>query len=570
MKPTNLFALSLCLWAMTSCSGGSGGSGSSLELKYLPFIDNEGETVYVEISTGETKGTGYSAGSAFTDGMALVKIGADEYNYINEKFEMVLDSNVVSATIFGDGLAWTAAQGAPLKVIDKKGKVKFTSKDVVTKANYDGSIEFAMPFTNGYSLVLTSDIKIGVVDTKGNLVIKPEYTKCTAPYVVNNYFICAKDVDGAIRYGVMNTKDQTVINFGNEAICSDYNLGVKCTFELCNQAMEKGLFPIKSDGKWGIMNTKGEMIINTQYNGVWVDGDMFIIKQKDFYGWCDKSGKIVILPVYRVAYPFGNSEYTGVRSEAGFWTFIDREGHPIPEARFYETKQFVGNKFGIACDNETHRWGLVDKTGKWIVEPNFEDIIYFGSDSYLVAEVNRGSCGIIDIRGKIIANPNYESLSDYITVCEGIQNGAVNQYVDPEPAIKEIMSQLKKLKGINSIGTLMEALNKDESNISRTGLCSILIPIHKNMVSIENLSFEVPQGAWSKVSDGWYGYNYVLNRQAPINSFNVTFKFDYDNRIVNALPEIKNYITDHEAELGFKAMRVMYFEDKTLKVEITN
>jgi hypothetical protein len=127
-------------------------------------------------------------------------------------------------------------------------------------------------------------------------------------------------------------------------------------------AFTDGLAPIRSDGKWGYMDTQQ---------------------------------RIVIAPRFDRAESF--SQDRAVVTVGGRYGYIDRAGTYIAEPQFSWGFRFYR---GVAAVRSGDRWGLIGLDGEWVVRPRFTriDLLVGG----LFAETSDGEQGFIDARGAFI------------------------------------------------------------------------------------------------------------------------------------------------------------------------
>ncbi len=136
---------------------------------------------------------------------------------------------------------------------------------VAAKNGYSitGEFENAKAVVNGYAVV-AKESKFGVISFKGDVVVSLQYSAIKYLQNVNEFIVYA---DGSI--GLMNAKGNTIIKPEEkyESI-SVYNT-------------ENQLYLVKKDGKFGILNNKGETVIYPDYaqiglkgvNGTYANGE---------------------------------------------------------------------------------------------------------------------------------------------------------------------------------------------------------------------------------------------------------------------------------------------------------
>src|SRR5262249_42729997 len=99
------------------------------------------------------------------------------------------------------------------------------------------------------------------------------------------------------------------------------------------------------------------------------------------WGFIDRNGQVVIKPT------FDRVKGTGVPSNIG----------PIVCRTIDPRKNFHD---GLAAVCIGKQWGFVDKTGKMVVQPQYDDVGDFSEG--LACVVKDGKCGFIDSTGKVV------------------------------------------------------------------------------------------------------------------------------------------------------------------------
>lgn len=89
------------------------------------------------------------------------------------------------------------------------------------------------------------------------------------------------------------------------------------------------------------------------------------------------------------------------------WGYIDKTGKYIINPQFDYANKFAAN--GLARVLSGGKIGYIDKTGKYVINPQF-DYAYSFVDGVAVVSVG-GKYGVIDAKGSYLANPQYEDLS---------------------------------------------------------------------------------------------------------------------------------------------------------------
>ena len=177
----------------------------------------------------------------------------------------------------------------------------------------------------------------------------------------------------------------------------------------------KSYAAVKKDDRWGCIDGRGVLVINNifhtaeQAEGA---GQQWAIARNYYtwrlpvtnpktglWGFVDYLGRWAVQPLYEDRAPFGNDNnypYTQVKQE-GRWGNIDRNGNIVTTPIFFEQKdaayalmQFEhgrtleGWRFPVT-NPANNKWGWVDWSGEWRIQPIYEDASHFANDTGLFA-----------------------------------------------------------------------------------------------------------------------------------------------------------------------------------------
>lgn len=154
------------------------------------------------------------------------------------------------------------------------------------------------------------------------------------------------------------------------------------------EGCENSLYPIVKDGKYGFIDARGSLVIKPRF-----DGCTFLNPEN----W--------ELCVFQ--------EGLTQVSLDGLWGYMDKRGVIVIPPRFDEASVFndglavVGNKAGRS---ECLVYGLIDKTGKTILEPQFDFLGDYDPASGTFISSIKGKRGLVHKNGKILAKTQYDEL----------------------------------------------------------------------------------------------------------------------------------------------------------------
>ena len=283
--------------------------------------------------------------------------------YVDRKGNVVIEPQFDNAKSFSEGLAWAEKDG-------KSGYIDRTGIFVIELDAKDGE-----PFTDGFARVRMGDQNYDIINKKGEVVVDGKQFDNVRQMSEGMVVVC-KDK----KYGVLDRN-------GNQIAAPKF---VEC------QDFSDGLAWVKIGKRWGCIDKNGNMVIDTNYVSIngFHEGLAFVWKD---YPWrneahpicIDKKGNVVIEELPKV-------------------------GAEIDHLFFSE---------GLACIKVNDKYGYIDKTGKFVIEPQFDFAQNFSDGLALIAyekervyygvNVPYNICGYIDKKGKVVIQPKYELADNF-------------------------------------------------------------------------------------------------------------------------------------------------------------
>lgn len=242
-----------------------------------------------------------------------------------------------------------------IKLIPVKNGSEFEYIDQEGKIIINPQFSRAAMFRDGLALVKSSgeNEKWGFISEDGKFAISPNYKDAScfseglAWVVAENGAPTAIDSKGQVKITLQDAQNVKIFSEGLAAFSVADNAGQK----------------------WGFVNKEGKVKINPQFS----DAELF------------HDGKC----------PVQNNE--------GKWGYINPEGKLVINYQFDQAKAFANGK---AVVYSGHKAGLIDESGKYVINPQFSDMMNDG-DLFLIQQ--EGKWGWCDKEGKITINPQFSA-----------------------------------------------------------------------------------------------------------------------------------------------------------------
>ncbi len=300
------------------------------------------------------------------------------------------------------------------------------------------------------SLIIKQSDKLGLSDNKGNVIIKPEYKEIKS--IENNYQNGYIVVNQENKYGIIDFTSQVIVETGYEDI---------------KQITGNHMYVVKQDGKWKLINSKKETLIENVNDVTQILEDKIIIKKDNQYGILLVSGEEKIKPQYEELsnmfddyylvkkngkYGIINSaneqvlpsEYSKITYKKDA-DFVVAEKENVAMGEIYNNKfekkldgivsdinaekgyirVYVGNEYkyynlnfdektAVEClqnnnlllSKKDGKYGYINRDGNLVIDYTYEDAQELNEYGYAAVKKD-GKWGAIDKTGAVVANCNY-------------------------------------------------------------------------------------------------------------------------------------------------------------------
>jgi len=170
-------------------------------------------------------------------------------------------------------------------------------------------------------------------------------------------------------------------------------------------AISQQRYPVKIDGKWGLIDAKGTVIVQPVYDVVGDYDDQYAVVQKGGKtGLIDKTGKVIITAKYVDVSILDSALFVVFDGEKR--RVLNHEGNTILETT-YELIEVRDSQY--LAYTQQQKWGMVHMSGREICPPNYRGIELY-QDSYVLTKDTLGT-GLTDVMGKVILSPNFQEIN---------------------------------------------------------------------------------------------------------------------------------------------------------------
>jgi hypothetical protein len=298
------------------------------------WVQKNGKFGFIDTSGNVIIDFKFDGTDNFKEGLGEVKIGK-KYGFVNKAGVLVIPVNFDSVRYFSEDLA-AARNGKLWGFINKKG-------DWVIKPQY-GQVG---NFSEGLASVSPSGWFYHFIDKTGTTVISEKEGPCDYPPTFINGYAQYHRCSGA------------------PSFCSDVYVdktGTEIFIKTLQNTMQE-VDGVSGEGE-PIISIDTNLLKNSHQELPFTEG-LSIFEGENFFGFCDRDGKVVIGPQFEDVDNFSSGlarvEFNGK------WGFIDHKGAWVIKPLYSEAENFFGDYAYVKKDDKSE--GFVDTKGDFFPAP---------------------------------------------------------------------------------------------------------------------------------------------------------------------------------------------------------
>ncbi len=316
----------------------------------------------------------------FSDGLAAVQSNR-KYGFIDKTGKVVVPFIYDGATDFSNGMTWVVKD-------NKLGYIDQTGREVIPLVYDAYSSRFSKSFTNGLARVEKNG-KIGFINKTGQLVIPAIYDNAE-PFYEGLAWVRQGD-------------HRAYINTEGKEVFSMPDLGTEYSME------------------------PSDVIYNVFQDGVARITDYKASPSK--YGFIDKTGKIIVAPIYAIAYPIQEGMSAVSKDNGDGFGYVDRSGQLVIPCQYQKASNFSDGLALVSSDGDTYHY--INKTGKTVLTvPNAAVASDFHDGLAPLSVRSSGKMGLMDKSGKLVTPAIYDAISNYSDGVWMVKKGGYYGYVN--------------------------------------------------------------------------------------------------------------------------------------------
>lgn len=284
-------------------------------------------------------------------------------------------------------------------------------------------------FSNGFSII-ERDYKKGIIDKTGKLILLGDYEEIKpqedGSFIVNYYD------ERVCKERKFNSNGEILISLHGDLVA------IPKEYDWCDEEFHEGFLSVRANDKWGVINTRFELVVECIYNEkVRFDESIAIAKSDDasvvltpfhtlFWGvYCDiqryRGYNLFVCLTIKGDYDIYNGFGILLFSSTAIRSRIQIPGTTKMSSNRFKPRTIIPmgyNFFKYSCvatyeKRSVKKWGICGLNGEIVLEACLDEIGSMGDGLISAAKtVTRNGCemqlwGYVDIKGNVVIDYKY-------------------------------------------------------------------------------------------------------------------------------------------------------------------
>lgn len=322
----------------------------------------------------------------------------DRFGFMNLYGDTVIEPQFYLARNFSEGFA-------AVKNMNGWGFIDKTGHQLFPTATFSDVADFS----DGMSLVKENG-QYGYVNNKGKVIFYPQFDKAES-FSEGLGLVYIR----GLGWGYVDKEGERAIQPGYRNASS----------------FHEGLAAVRERNRYGFINKSGRIVIWQLFNNVcdFYQGQAFVkLREEGRYHVIDRRGlPKLFYHIFGVKEKVHFREGMCLTTKDDLYGYLDLKGTAI-KPRFTNAHDFSE---GLACVCEEIQYGYIDKTGEFVISPEYTAGGFF-SEGLAAVRIGNTNWGYINKEGDLVIPPQYSMAYEFHNGLATVRRNGVLQYINKE------------------------------------------------------------------------------------------------------------------------------------------
>jgi hypothetical protein len=253
----------------------------------------------------------------------------------------------------------------------------------------------------------------GVINKKGDTILPFKFKEISFE---NDSLVNLLDYDG--KAYLMNFPTQRILTNTEANYLSKINYDYENPIFIMGKDVTRGEYGDATGGTYGLVTSKGEELVSFNYSEITLESEHFIANSIDFNGYdlLNKEGKVLINRASTIV-PLNDSLFLiQANGKASIYNVNSSQYSLTNNFTDFVTPEYNYGygPINIGVKNSKDQWGILNKQGELLIEPQYCDVMSSSDGYVIVAQCGAVGAafkyGVIDLMNNIVIPFEYDSI----------------------------------------------------------------------------------------------------------------------------------------------------------------